>query len=161
MSPRMPLLVLCLALAACSRPQPNASSASVDSPSDAPIPEMAAPASTVAAPKTTVLNGVDLSQPVTLTGTETFWSVKVTDAGITLSRPDAADTGYMPADFVVNGNRATLESGDMTVTLVVAACSDGMSERSYPLTAEVHLGDQTLNGCAISTADMMAKKPQA
>lgn len=160
MSPRLPLLLMCLALTACSRPQPNASNAPVDSPSDAPIPEKVAPASAVAAPKTTRLNGVDLSQPVSLTGTEPFWGIKVTPESITLSRPDSGDTSYMPAEFVINGNRATLETGDMTITLVVAACSDGMSDRSYPLTAEVHLGDQTLNGCAISTADMVAKKPQ-
>jgi uncharacterized membrane protein len=40
----------------------------------------------------------------------------------------------------------------LVVTLIATECSDGMSDRTYPLTARVELGGQTLNGCAASVA---------
>jgi len=152
MSPRLLILPLCLMLAACSRPvEPSDSDNATGARAGAPIPEKVPAASEVAMPATSVLSGVNLEQPVSLTGTEPFWGIKITPEGITLSRPDTADTRFMPADFVVNGKRATLESGDLTITLTAKACSDGMSDRGYPLTAEVDTGSETLHGCAAST----------
>ena len=36
--------------------------------------------------------------------------------------------------------------------LIATECSDGMSDRTYPLTAKVEIGDETLTGCAAATA---------
>ena len=169
MSPRLLilppcLLALCLLAVACSRPvEPSDADTATGARAGAPIPEKLPAASEVAAPETSMLGGVDLNQPVSLTGTEPFWGIKVAADGITLSRPDAADTPYMPAEFVVNGKRATLESGDLTITLVAKACSDGMSDRSYPLSATADTGTETLHGCAASTppeAPKPAEKPK-
>jgi len=127
-----------------------------EAPADAPSE---APAVTNAPPVVHVLNTVDLSEPVSLNGTEPFWGVTVKPDGIKLSRPDAPEKAYMPADFVVNGNRATLQTGELTINLAVATCSDGMSERRYPLTAEVHVGTEVLKGCAMATAEMAKSQP--
>jgi uncharacterized membrane protein len=43
-------------------------------------------------------------------------------------------------------------AGGLRLTLRKAACSDGMSDRSYPLTAEVEAGGKTLKGCAAPSA---------
>ena len=44
-----------------------------------------------------------------------------------------------------------------TVTLRDAECSDGMSDRVYPLEAEVTYRSETLKGCAMSEATMDAE----
>jgi uncharacterized membrane protein len=44
----------------------------------------------------------------------------------------------------------------LTVTLIDTDCSDGMSDRLYPLTARVEIGEDTLQGCAANTAAIMS-----
>lgn len=157
MSPRLPLLFMCLTLAACSRSMDSTpAEAPADAPSEAPSEP---PAAANAPPAVHVLNTVDLREPVSLNGTEPFWGLTVKPEGIKLSRPDAPEKDYMPADFVVNGNQAALQTGELTVNLAVATCSDGMSERRYPLTAEVHVGTEVLKGCAMATAEMAKSRP--
>ena len=159
MSPPLPLIALCLtlpclSLVACSRP---ANQTATDAPVGTPEPD--APPAVNTGPAVTVLNTVDLTQPVSLTGTEPFWTVTVKTDGITLDRPGMDEKHYMPTDFVINGNRATLQTGELTLTLAVATCSDGMSERRYPVAAEAHVGAEVLKGCAMGTAEMSADKP--
>ena len=47
----------------------------------------------------------------------------------------------------------------LAVTFYVSACSDGMSERAYPMTAEVTLdGSAAMYGCAIKSAEMAPER---
>jgi uncharacterized membrane protein len=85
-------------------------------------------------------------------GTEPFWAVQIRKETLTLARPDHADlTAPHGRPQVRDG--ATVWSGGfgraaLKVTLRKANCSDGMSDRTYPLAAEVEVGDETLKGCA-------------
>jgi uncharacterized membrane protein len=63
---------------------------------------------------------------------------------------------------VLQGTTATYEATTQTgavIRLMLAAteCSDGMSDRTYPLSAIVRIGDETLTGCAASTAAIMSR----
>ena len=40
----------------------------------------------------------------------------------------------------------------LVVTLTATDCSDGMSDRTYPLTAKVEIGGESLTGCAAASA---------
>jgi uncharacterized membrane protein len=100
--------------------------------------------------------GVDLRAPLSLVGTEPFWAVKIADGAAILSRMDQVEASYSVGDFTVSDTAATVQSGDLSIVLTAVTCSDGMSDRVYPLTAEVRVGDETLKGCAIATAEMMA-----
>ena len=52
--------------------------------------------------------------------------------------------------------RGQTEQGQaLSVTLIETACSDGMSDRTYPLTARVEIGAEVLNGCAASVDFLM------
>ncbi|HUH10011.1 MAG TPA: hypothetical protein VLZ73_05630, partial [Brevundimonas sp.] len=51
---------------------------------------------------------------------------------------------------------ATEAKTPLVVTLMATDCSDGMSDRTYPLTAIVKLGDRLLTGCAAATAAIMS-----
>jgi len=125
-----------LALAACHPPPPE---------KDGP-----APAATAAA--TTVL---DVSKPIRALGTEPFWNLDVKGTHFTLARPGVADVTATAAGAELQHGqahwRATTPDGKaLEVTFYVSNCSDGMSNKSYPMAAEVSLGGETLHGCATS-----------
>lgn len=107
-------------------------------------------------PTTPELGNVDLRGPLSLMGTEPFWAVKIADGAAVLSRMDQVEASYSVGDFIVTDAAATLQSGDLSLTLTAVTCSDGMSDRVYPLTAEVKVGEETLKGCAIPTAQLTA-----
>lgn len=134
-----------LALASCSEPETKTAPA-------------AAPAAS-----TTSLAGVELAQPISVLGTEPFWSIQITSAGLSYVNLDAVTLSGPNPGPVVQGTTATYKSrlGDqpLELTLIATDCSDGMSERTYPLTAIVKLGDTRLNGCAIAKAELDALPP--
>lgn len=145
----LPLLVL---LAAC---QPQA-------PEDPPAaqPPSASPPATEAPPEPVVS---DFSQPLRALGTEPFWAVDITDGTrFTLKRPDHPDAAFEAPGATITPGRAVwaaqaADGRTMAVTLFLSECSDGMSDRRYPMTAEVELNGETLRGCAIKTAELAAE----
>lgn len=103
------------------------------------------------------LAGVDLDQPLRVLGTEPFWAVDITPPGLTYSgvdRPEqkAANPGPTLQGTVAVWTTQTEARAPLVVTLMATDCSDGMSDRTYPLTAKVEIGGDTLTGCAASSA---------
>ena len=81
-------------------------------------------------------------------GTEPFWSLKIRKAGLTLERPDVSPLAAPNPGPTMEGIVAVWKSGALGVRLRRGACSDGMSDRDYPMFAEVRAGGVTLKGCA-------------
>ncbi len=130
-------------LAACSPP--------------AEAPE--APETPPAAPP--ILAGVDLSQPLRALGTEPFWAVELNGTDMVYSGVDRPEQRAPQGEPVIQGTMAiweatTLAGTPLTVTLTSTDCSDGMSSRTYPLTAMVKIGDETLMGCAATVSAIMS-----
>lgn len=103
------------------------------------------------------LAGIDLDQPLRVLGTEPFWAVEITPAGLTYSgvdRPEqkAANPGPALQGTVATWTTETAAKTPLVVTLTATDCSDGMSDRTYPLTARVEIGTETLTGCAAAVA---------
>lgn len=120
-------------------------------PEAAPPPEPAA-----------VLAGVDLGKPVRALGTEPFWSVEITPDGLTYTRVDQPAQHAPNRGATVQGTVATYATSTdlneaLNVVLIATECSDGMSDRAYPLTAKVEIGDDTLTGCAASVAALATR----
>ena len=121
----------------------------------------AAPADAPALP---MLGGVDLNQPVRALGTEPFWSVAITRDAMVYTDMDRDEQRAANPQPVIQGTTvvytgATAEGSTMVVTLISTECSDGMSDRTYPLTARVELGEVSLSGCAASQAFIDARPP--
>ena len=118
------------------------------------------PPAEVAAPP--VLAGIDLTQPLRAVGTEPFWGLEVTPQALSWSGVDqAVQTAANPGPEM-QGTTATWRTetaGDtlLVLTLIATECSDGMSDRVYPLTARVEIGDDTLTGCAASKSAIMVQ----
>lgn len=113
------------------------------------------------APASTTLGGVDLEGDVSLVGTEPFWGVQFTTGAVSYSGVDRPEQTAARPEPVIQGTVATwtmtTDAGnELVVTLMETECSDGMSDRTYPLTAQVVIGEETLNGCAASTAWMQS-----
>ncbi|MGH7028561.1 COG3650 family protein [Brevundimonas sp.] len=103
------------------------------------------------------LAGVDLDQPLRVLGTEPFWAVEITATGLTYSgvdRPEqkAANPGPALQGTVAIWTTETEAKTPLVVTLTATDCSDGMSDRTYPLTARVEIGGESLTGCAAAVA---------
>ncbi|HEV2082199.1 MAG TPA: hypothetical protein VGR32_07060 [Brevundimonas sp.] len=130
-----------LTLAACGEPAPPSE------PDPAPQP----------AP---VLGGVDLGQPVRALGTEPFWGVDIGPDGIAYEGVDRPREVAPRGEVELMGTMAvftgqTDKGRAITVTLIDTDCSDGMSDRLYPLTARVEIGEETLQGCAAARDAIM------
>lgn len=92
-------------------------------------------------------------------GTEPFWSIRPGGDTLVFSVPDAPDTVMQIGQVLGTGvfrdpRRSVLAQGPsaaITAVIVPAACSDGMSDRSYGLDVTVILAaqgaSQMLTGC--------------
>lgn len=145
---RLPLSIAAAILVSACQPQaPDGSRA--QPPADAP-----APTTPATAPELPDAFKGDLD----VLGTEPFWGLQIRETQISFSTPEPSDAATGPnKGGVMQGASAVWESqlGDkpLKIVLVEAECSDGMSDLKYPLTAAVVVGDRTLKGCAVKTAE--------
>lgn len=101
------------------------------------------------------LAGVDLSRPIRALGNEPFWAVEITPEALVYSgvdRPEqrADNPGPLLQGTTARYEATTVAGQPLTVALIATTCSDGMSDRTYPLTAVVKVDGETLTGCAAS-----------
>jgi len=85
-------------------------------------------------------------------GTEPFWSVEVTPESLIYRTPEYLDGiafARAPGSggTVVRGARSGVPAR-LSLSFASDSCSDGMSDRTYPLSATVHLDTLGLRGCA-------------
>ncbi|MBX9461139.1 MAG: hypothetical protein KL785_08695 [Brevundimonas sp.] len=111
-------------------------------------------------PPRLALGGVYLDQPLRALGTEPFWAVELRPDVLIYSgvdrpqqRAPAPRRTVLAAHAIYRG--ATQTGASLVVTLTPVACSDGMSDRVYPLTAHVEIGAERLSGCAASVRALM------
>ena len=106
------------------------------------------------------LGGINLDQPLRALGTEPFWAVELQPDVMIYSGVDRPEQRAPRPRRTVSADeavfRGTTEAGAaLAVTLTPAICSDGMSDRIYPLAARVEIGPERLSGCAASAAAIM------
>lgn len=91
------------------------------------------------------------AETVQFAGTEPFWGGKVEGGKLTWTTPENP-RGTVIAVTRFAGRGGLSFSGELAgkaLTLMVtpAACSDGMSDRRYPFTVSVRLGEEQRQGC--------------
>ena len=108
-------------------------------------------------PPAPVASGPRFELPMRMIGTEPFWGVEVTPEALVYSGVDRPEQRAANPGPTITGTVATWESttdkgAELKILLTATECSDGMSDRTYPLTARVEVAGETLNGCAAATA---------
>ena len=105
---------------------------------------------------TGTFDAIAATEEVHSTGTEPFWG-GVAGAGVaTYSTPENPDGSEFPVERFA-GNNGLGISGEVDgkkfdLTITPGECSDGMSDRTYPYTATLLLGDEQRQGCAWTNA---------
>ena len=96
--------------------------------------------------------GVGAGDTLRFTGTEPFWGGSVTGTALTYTTPEKpAGTAIAVTRFAGNNGLAfsgTLDGAVFDMAVTEAPCSDGMSDRSYPLTVSLQIGAEKRSGCA-------------
>lgn len=127
-----------LGLAACSPDGTSGGGASVpgDSSETAPYDEIAE------------------DEVLHFTGTEPFWGGEVSGTTLVYSTPEDQDGTEIEVErFAGRGGIAfsgQLDGASFEMMVTPLDCSDGMSDRTYPFTVTLEVGEETRNGCAWS-----------
>ncbi len=155
MPTRLFVAAVLLALPACS-PAHKAEVASAESAAASAVMSAITPPE---GNPTHFLGGVDLDKSITLVGTEPFWNILFGDGRMVFSSPDShvGETTTMP--FILTRAGAEWHGKNMDIYLTAGRCSDGMSDRGYPLKAVVHIGSSVLKGCAAATVTISQSRP--
>lgn len=101
-------------------------------------------------------DGIAADETIRFTGTEPFWGGQAQGGSLTYTTPEDPDGTTIAVERFA-GNSGLGLSGklgdaafDMTVT--TGTCSDGMSDREYPFTVTLRIGEETRLGCAWTSA---------
>ncbi len=104
-------------------------------------------------------DGIAESASITTLGTEPFWGVDIEPEGdgytARYSSPENLEGTTFPVTRFA-GNNGISFSGErdgeaVLIALTPGECSDAMSDRTYPYTATVSIGDGTLRGCGYTS----------
>lgn len=104
-------------------------------------------------------NAIAESATISLLGNEPFWGLTIAPVGegykATYTSPENIDGTVFPvARFAGNnglGFSGELDGEAVVATVTPGSCSDTMSDRDYPYTATVAMGDATLLGCGYTS----------
>lgn len=96
-------------------------------------------------------DGIREDETLRFTGTEPFWGGDVTGGTLTYSTPENQDGTTIPVErFAGRGGLSfagELDGQDFEMMVTELACSDGMSDRTYPFTVTLQIGEEMRNGC--------------
>ncbi|MCL4673374.1 MAG: hypothetical protein KJZ64_10655 [Sphingomonadaceae bacterium] len=105
---------------------------------------------------TAPFSGIAESETIRFTGTEPFWGGEAKGESLTYSTPENPDgTTITVSRFAGNsglGLSGTMEGAKFDLVVTLGECSDGMSDRTYPFTVTLQLGEETRTGCAWTSA---------
>ena len=100
-------------------------------------------------------------------GTEPFWSIDIIPVENKIVLKEASNNrififpfkeGRKGRDGAIVYKSTDIQGGEIQIIIRPQKCSDGMSERVYKYSAEVHLGRNILQGCAIKKGSRVEKR---
>ena len=96
--------------------------------------------------------GIAVDETIYVGGTEPFWGGEVAGDQMLYTSPEDPDgTSFGVERFTGQGGLGFSGMlGDKTIDMTVTpgACSDGMSDRTYPYTVTLQIGEEQRTGCA-------------
>ena len=142
----LPLAAACaLLLAGCGQGASDAAEGT-GAPADAAVPGDTDEAAPYA--------GIAEDEVLHFTGTEPFWGGQVEGKTLVYTTPENQEgTAIMIERFAGRGGisfSGLLDGAEFELAVTELDCSDGMSDRTYPFTVTLEIGDDKRNGCAWS-----------
>jgi uncharacterized membrane protein len=156
---RFCLLLCALLLAACQADAPEATAEQRTVPESPAEPAATVPVEAAATvpgdtDETAPYSEIAADEELFFTGTEPFWAGEVGGGSLTYKTPENQDgTTIRVERFAGRGGIAfsgLLDGAHFEMTVTPLACSDGMSDRTYPFTVTLEIGEDRRNGCAWS-----------
>jgi len=80
-------------------------------------------------------------------GTEPFWNLLIDEHNLTFVQPDAQPITQPTPRSIVGIAGEIYQTPRISVNIVHATCSDGMSDRVYPDKVQVTVDGRQFNGC--------------
>lgn len=100
--------------------------------------------------------GIGEEEVLHFTGTEPFWGGEVSGGTLTYSTPENIDGTQIAVERFAGRNglsfSGTLEGAEFVMAVTPGACSDGMSDRTYPFTVTLQVRGEQRQGCAWTDA---------
>lgn len=100
--------------------------------------------------------GIADDETIFVGGTEPFWGGEVARDQMVYTTPENPDgTSFRVERFTGQGGlgfSGTLGGETMDMTVTPGSCSDGMSDRTYPYTVTLQIGEEQREGCAHTDA---------
>ena len=96
--------------------------------------------------------GIGANETVSFTGTEPFWGGSVSGERMIYKTPEDIDGSTIAVRRFSGqgglGYSGTLDGRSFDMTITPGECSDGMSDRTFPYTVTLRIGEDTRFGCA-------------
>ena len=103
---------------------------------------------------------ITADETIRFTGTEPFWGGTIRAGEMLYSTPEnQAGEAIAVSRFAGNnglGFSGSLDGRAVDLTVTPGSCSDGMSDRTYPFTVTLEIGEETRNGCGWTEAEPFA-----
>ena len=101
---------------------------------------------------TEAFSAIEPSEIIYLTGTEPFWGGEVKGEQALYTTPENQDGSRFEVTRFAGNNGLALtgliDDRNFDLTVTPGECSDGMSDRTYPYTATLRIGEEQREGCA-------------
>lgn len=101
---------------------------------------------------TAAFSGIAPDETIRFVGTEPFWGGQSKGESLTYTTPENPQgSDIFIKRFAGRGGLSLsgkLGGKPFDMTITPGACSDGMSDRSYPFAASLLIGENALQGCA-------------
>ena len=142
----LPLLAACALLTACRSGDSEAPAAAEATEAEAAVPGDTA--------ETAPYSEIAEDEVLRFLGNEPFWGGEVSGKTLTYKTPEDQDGAVIAVErFAGRGGIAfsgLLDGADFEMTVTPLECSDGMSDRTYPFTVTLEIGEEQRSGCAWS-----------
>lgn len=104
--------------------------------------------------------GIGAGEVLHFTGTEPFWGGTAGGGMLTYTTPESPDGATIPVERFAGraglSLSGALDGASLDMMVTEGECSDGMSDRTYPFTVTLKLGEELRSGCAWTDAHPFA-----
>lgn len=101
-------------------------------------------------------DGIGAEETVRFLGAEPFWGGEATGESLRYTTPENAGGTTIPVKRFAGMNGISysgkLDDAPFDMAITPGECSDTMSDRTYPFTVTLRIGDEQRNGCAWTDA---------